>query len=84
MTYQSTIKLEGFTGLKTYAVSSTTTDGKGNFKLNYTKSDGGVAYLMSSDNKPLFVILGGENIEILGEALSNPETIKITKGQENI
>ena len=39
---------------------------------------------MSSDNKPLFVILGGENIEILGEALSNPETIKITKGQENI
>jgi thiol-disulfide isomerase/thioredoxin len=78
------IKLEAFTGLKTYAVSSTTSDEKGNFKLNYTKSDGGVAYLMSSDNKPLFVILGGENIEILGEALSNPETIKIAKGQENL
>jgi thiol-disulfide isomerase/thioredoxin len=78
------IKLEGFTGLKTYAISSTTSDEKGNFKLNYTKSDGGVGYLMSPDNKPLFVILSGENIEILGEALSNPETIKITKGQENL
>lgn len=78
------IKLEGFMGLKTYAVSSTTSNEKGNFKLNYTKSDGGVGFLMSSDNKPLFVILSGENIEILGEALSNPETIKITKGQENL
>ena len=78
------IKLEGFTGLKTYAISSTTSDEKGSFTLNYTKSDGGVAYLMSSDNKPLFVILSGENIEILGEALSNPETIKVTKGQENL
>ena len=39
---------------------------------------------MSSDNKPLFVILGDENIEISGEALSNPETIKVTKGQENL
>jgi len=79
-----TIKLEGFIGLKTYAISSITTNEKGNFKLNYTKSDGGVGFLMSSDNKPLFVILTGENIEILGETLSNPETIKITKGQENL
>jgi thiol-disulfide isomerase/thioredoxin len=78
------IKLEGFMGLKTYAIASTTSDEKGNFTLNYTKSDGGVGYLMSSDNKPLFVILSGENIEILGEALSNPETIIVTKGQENL
>ena len=78
------IKLEGFMGLKTYTVSSTTSNVKGNFTLNYTKSDGGVGYLMSSDNKPLFVILGGENIEIIGEGLSYPETIKVTKGQENL
>lgn len=78
------IKLEGFVGLKTYVISSTTTDDKGNFKLNHIKSDGGVGYLMSSDNKPLFVILSGEDIEILGEALSNPVTIKVTKGQENL
>ena len=78
------IKLEGFTGLKTYAISSTTSDEKGNFYIIYSKADYGVGYLISSDNKPLFVILSGENIEILGNALNYPETIKVTKGQENL
>lgn len=77
------ITLEGFNGLKTYPISSTTTDEKGNFKLNYSKTDYGVGYLMSTDNKPLFVILSGEDIEIFGEALSQPETIKIKKGKQN-
>jgi thiol-disulfide isomerase/thioredoxin len=78
------IKLEGFNGLKTYPISSCTTDEKGSFKLNYSKTDYGVGYLISSDNKPLFVILNGENIEIVGQALSQPETIKVKKGQENL
>ena len=77
------IKLEGFTGLKTNAISATTTDEKGNFSLKYSKPDYGVGYLMASDNKPFFVILSGENIEIIGEALSSTETINATKGQEN-
>ena len=77
------IKLEGFNGLKTYPISSITTDEKGNFKLNYSKTDFGVGYLISSDNKPLFVILSGEDIEIIGEALIQPEMIKVKKGKEN-
>jgi peroxiredoxin len=77
------IKLEGFNGLKTYPISSTTTDEKGNFKLPYSKTDDGVGYLMSSDDKPLFVILSGEDIEITGVSLSMPETLKTIKGQEN-
>ena len=77
------IKLEGFTGLKTNVISATTTDEKGNFSLKYSKPDYGVGYLMASDNKPFFVILSGENIEIIGEAISSTETISITKGQEN-
>ena len=77
------IKLEGFNGLKTYPISSTTINENGNFKLNYSKADYGVGYLTSADEKPLFVILSGEDIEINGEALSYTETIKITKGQEN-
>jgi thiol-disulfide isomerase/thioredoxin len=77
------IKLEGFNGLKTYPISSSTIDEKGNFKLAYSKADYGVGYLMSADDKPLFVILSGEDIEIVGEALSYTKTIKITKGQEN-
>ncbi|MCC5923572.1 MAG: AhpC/TSA family protein [Crocinitomicaceae bacterium] len=78
-----TVKLEGFNGLKTYPIASTTIDEKGNFKLKYSQADYGVGYLLSVDEKPLFVILSGEDIEIVGEALSYTETIKITKGQEN-
>jgi thiol-disulfide isomerase/thioredoxin len=82
LSYQP-IKLEGFNGLKTHPISSTTTDERGNFKLNFSQSDYGVGYLMSSDNKPLFVILSGEDIEIMGEALSYVETLKTVKGQQN-
>lgn len=77
------IKLEGFNGLKTYLISSSITDEKGNFKLNYSNTDYGVGYLLSTDNKPLFVILSGEDIEIVGQELSQPETIKVKKGQQN-
>jgi thiol-disulfide isomerase/thioredoxin len=77
------IKLEGFNGLKTYPISSTIIDEKGNFKLKYSKSDYGVGYLKSAEDKPLFVILSGEDIELVGEALNYLETLKITKGKEN-
>lgn len=78
------IKLEGFSGLKTYSISTATIDEKGNFKLSYSKEDYGVAYLISSDKKPLFVLLTGEDVEITGQALSAVETIHIKKGKENL
>lgn len=78
------IKLEGFNGLKTYLISSAKIDEKGNFKLDYSKADYGVGYLMSTDNKPLFVILSGEDIELKGEALSQVESIQVIKGQQNL
>lgn len=77
------IKLEGFNGLTTYTVGKTTIDDQGNFSLRYSKSDIGVGYLLSEDNKPLFVILSGEDIALQGEALSALESLKITKGDEN-
>lgn len=77
------IKLEGFNGMKTYVISDTSCDSMGNFTMHYTKADYGIGYLNSVDNKPLFVILSEEDIEIVGEALSYTETIKVTKGQEN-
>ena len=77
------IQLEGFNGLKTYPISSATIDEKGNFNLTYSTADYGMGYLLSNDSKPLFVILSGENMEIIGESLNFIETIKIKKGQEN-
>ncbi len=77
------IRLEGFNGLNTYSISKTVTNEKGEFELSYTTKDGGVGYLMSVDKKPLFVILNGEDIQLKGEALSFPESISITKGEQN-
>jgi len=77
------VKLEGFNGLKNYTIATTTTDSVGDFKLSYSVKDIGVGYLMGSNDKPFFVILSGEDIEIAGEALSYTETIQITKGKEN-
>ena len=77
------IRLEGFNGLQNYPIAAAQTDAQGNFTLTYTANDIGVGYLMASDDKPFFVILSGENIELAGEALSYPETIRITKGIEN-
>ena len=77
------INLEGFNGLESYSISNAIIDDKGNFELVYSKADYGVGYLLSSDKKPLFVLLSGENIELAGAALSYAESIKITKGKEN-
>ncbi|WP_146104907.1 peroxiredoxin family protein [Polaribacter gangjinensis] len=77
------LHLDGFDGLKTYLIDKTTVDEKGNFTLNYSENDIGIGYLLASDNKPLFVILSGEDIELAGESLSNPKTINIKKGQQN-
>jgi thiol-disulfide isomerase/thioredoxin len=77
------IKLESFDGLNTYAIANAKIDEKGNFKFTYSKSDYGVGYLISADKKPLFVILSGEDIHLVGEDLSNTETLKVSKGIEN-
>tara|TARA_B110000285_G_scaffold34707_1_gene36990 strand:+ start:107 stop:1516 length:1410 start_codon:yes stop_codon:yes gene_type:complete len=77
------IRLEGFEGLKTYPISSTTIDANGKFKLNYTKADYGVGYLISADEKAFFVILSGENIDVIGETLNASESLNILNGQQN-
>jgi len=77
------IRLEAFQGFNTYLVDQTTTDESGSFSLNYSKVDFGMGYLISSDDKPLFVILSGEEVIIQGEAPSYLESIKVLKGKEN-
>ena len=77
------MKLEGFQGLKNYPIAKTKIDEKGHFKLSYSTADYGMGYLMSADQKIFLVLLTGEDIELVGEAFSDPKMIKITKGQEN-
>jgi len=78
------IRLEGFRGLQTYPISTAEIDAQGSFKLTYSQADRGVGYLISADEKPLLVVLSGEDIGISGQTLSDTESISITKGQENL
>jgi peroxiredoxin len=77
------IRLEGFKGLKSYEIGKVKIDEKGKFQLSYSASDRGIGYLISTDEKPLFVILSGEDVVIKGDALSYIETIQILEGKEN-
>lgn len=77
------IMLEGFNGVNTYSINKTITNDKGEFVLSYNTTDIGVGYLTSEDNEQLYVILSGEDIEILGETLGYTETLHIVNGQEN-
>jgi thiol-disulfide isomerase/thioredoxin len=77
------IMLQGFNSFVNYTIAKTKIDEKGNFKLSYSVTDYGMGYLMSADQKIFLVLLSGEDIALVGEVLSNPKTIKISKGQEN-
>ncbi|MCH8553765.1 MAG: AhpC/TSA family protein [Schleiferiaceae bacterium] len=80
---QQEIRLEGFNGFGSYIIAKDSTDANGNFKLNYTKDDIGMGFLLSADDKPYIVLLTGEKVVIKGEAPSYVETIVISKGKEN-
>ncbi len=78
------IQLRGFNGFQTYPISSVQIDAKGNFVLNYSKSDYGVGYLKSADDKPYFFVLDkDEHIEIKGQSLMDKEQIRVLKGAQN-
>ena len=77
------ITLQGFNGLQNYAIATTKIDEKGDFKLSYSKTDLGMGYLISTDKKIFLLVLSGEDIALVGEALSDSKTVTITKGQEN-
>ncbi len=77
------IRLEAFNGFQTELVASGQIGADGRFSLRYTETDYGVGYLISADDKPYIIILSGEDIQISGEALSMPESIRIIHGQEN-
>jgi hypothetical protein len=78
-----TIRLEAFSGLNTYLIQEIKADATGKFSLSYGANDTGIGFLISADNKPFFLILSGEDIEVEGEALSYTETMRIKKGQQN-
>lgn len=78
-----TLKLYGFDGFNNYPIQKIVADKNGKFSLNYSSKDIGMGYITASDNKPYFLVLSGEDIQLKGEALSYPESVQILKGKEN-
>ena len=78
-----TIRLVGFNGFGIYTIDSTQVNGQGDFKLTFSDKDSGMGYLTAADNKPYFVVLAKEQIQIKGEVLSAAEGIVVLSGNEN-
>ena len=79
------VRLTAFKDFGTYTIDSVRVSEKGTFLLRYDlpQSDQGMGYLSAEDNKPYFVVLANEDIQLKGEVLSFPETIVCLKGKEN-
>lgn len=77
------VRLYGFNGFDNYQISENAVDSKGSFLLRYSKKDTGMGYLIASDEKPYFVVLSGEDIDLKGEKLGEAATIEIKEGKEN-
>jgi len=78
------IKLVGFISFDIYAIDSTQANEKGEFSLEFSNRDYGMAYLLSEDDKSFVVILAeNENLQLAGDNFSFPETIVIKNGKQN-
>lgn len=78
------INLIGFEGFDVYSIDSVKANEKGVFILSYGKKDFGMAYLSAEDDKPFFVVLNCETIQLKGDAFVFPETIEIIESYENL
>jgi thiol-disulfide isomerase/thioredoxin len=76
------IKLSIFDGFKLKDFDSTTIANSGAFNLKYNPTLVGVGVLAVNAEKPLFVILDHEHVELVGEAFI-PEAIEFKKGKQN-
>jgi thiol-disulfide isomerase/thioredoxin len=76
------IKLSIFNGFQTKDLDSVIVDNTGDFNLTYNSNLIGIGVLTVKDEKPLFVILDHEEIELVGEAFIS-EFIQFNKGKQN-
>lgn len=77
------IKLLGYNGFETIELASSTIDSLGNFSLRCTTDYNGMAYLETSDNNHLFLVLNEPNIIIKGTHLQEADSIVFENSIEN-
>lgn len=78
------LKFGTFEGLQSKNLDSAFVNEKGTFAFQFSTQKPAVGYLITAENKPYFLILDkGEHIELSGEDLSLPETVKVLSGKQN-
>ncbi len=78
------VKFGLFDGLQSKNIDSVYVRKDGSFSFNFPTDKPGIGYLITEENKPFFLILDkGEQIELSGEYLSMPETVKVLSGKQN-
>lgn len=78
------VQLEGFNGFGTYIITRNVAAADGRFELTYSKENQGMGILKSSEGQSFVIIMSGEDIELRGETFSLPESITISKSEENL
>jgi len=77
------VRLVAFDGFGIRTIDSTKVNEQGVFKLNYKTKESGMAYLAAADNRPYFVVLANEDIDLKGDLLGVPEGVSTLSGKEN-
>ena len=78
------VKFGTFEGMQSKTLDSAFVNEKGEFAFQFPTQKPAVGYLITAENKPYFLILDkGEQIELSGEDLSLPETVKVLSGKQN-
>ena len=78
------IKFGTFNGLQSVNLDSAICDKEGRFSFRFNTDNPSIGYLISSDNKPFFLILDkNEKIELKGENLAAAENIRTISGKQN-
>ncbi len=77
------IKLLGYNGFETIELAKSTIDSLGNFTLRCITDYNGMAYLETTDNGHLFIVVNEPGIVIKGTRLQEPDSIVFINSIEN-
>jgi len=78
------VRFGTFQGIQSRTLDSVKVGETGKFSFSFQTDYPAIAYLITAENKPYFLILDkNERIRLQGERLSYPESIQILEGQQN-
>ncbi len=78
------VRFGTFQGIQSLTLDSVKVGETGKFSFSFNTTHPAIAYLITAENKPFFLILDkNERIRLQGERLSYPETIQILEGEQN-